>query len=56
MARFLGRLHRDNYTKELGVPRGKVFFGGFILVLRTFPEFATRSMQSLVEIGTAVHE
>jgi len=37
---------------EFGVPRRWV--GGVILVLRTFPELAERSVQNLVEIGQAV--
>jgi len=32
--------------------RGQV--GGVLLVLRTFPELAGRSVQNLVQIGTAV--
>jgi len=40
---------------EFGVPWGPgVGVGGVMLVLRTFPELAGRSVQNFVEIGLAV--
>jgi len=38
----------------LGTPRSRGWVGRDILVLRTFPELAGRSVQNLVEIGPAV--
>jgi len=40
------------WVLEFGVPKGQV--GGVMLVLRTFPKLAGRSVQNLVEIGPSV--
>jgi len=49
----------DELTSPIWTFFAKQSFGGrvgrVILVLRTFPEFAGRSVQNLVEIGPAVH-
>jgi len=37
-----------------GTPGSGGWIGGVILVLRTFPELVWKSVQNLVEIGTAV--
>jgi len=37
-----------------GIPGSEGRVGGFMLVLRTFPELVGRSVQNLVEIGPAV--
>jgi len=39
---------------SLGYPGSRGWIGGVMLVLRTFPELAGRSVQNLVEIGLAV--
>jgi len=37
-----------------GTPGSRGLVGGVMLVLRTFPELAGRSVQNLVEIGSTV--